>query len=165
VPFALELKKRVPDFSFVIVGGGKNIPALREEIQKAGLQDCVTVHGFVESMQDVLALLAKAGVAIAPYFPFDKNSFTFYSDPGKIKTYLGCGLPIVLTDVPPIAKTLANEQVGKIASYDAADFAEKVAEIINTPDYNRLRTHVQDFGRRFDWNIVFETAFANGGLC
>ena len=157
VPFALELKKRVSDFNFVIIGGGDGIGALRDEIQKADLQGQVRLLGFVESMQDVLAELANAGVAIAPYFPFDANSFTLYSDPGKIKAYLGCGLPIVLTDVPPIAKTLEHESVGKIAAYDATDFAEKVAEIMNAPDYNSLRIHVQEFGRRFDWNTVFQT--------
>ena len=165
VPFALELKKRVPDFCFVIVGGGDGIAAVRDDVQKAGLQEQVTLLGFVESMQDVLEEIANASVAIAPYFPFDANSFTFYSDPGKIKTYLGCGLPIVLTDVPPIAKTLASEHVGKIASYDAVDFAEKVAEIMNEPDYNSVRIHTQDFGRRFDWDTVFQTALVKLDSC
>jgi len=163
VPFALELKKRVPDFSFIIIGGGQDVVALQGDIQRAGLQNHVTVCGFIESMPDVLALLSKAGVAIAPYFPFDTNSFTFYADPGKIKAYLGCGLPIVLTDVPPIAKTLERERVGKIAAYDATDFAEKAAEIMNAPDYASLRTHAQGFGKQFDWNTVFESALMSEG--
>lgn len=129
VPFALELKRRVPDFTFTVIGGGRDLDGLRADVEHAGLREQVVLRGFVESIGEVVALLVKGGVAIAPYCPGDANSFTFYSDPGKIKVYLGCGLPVVLTDVPPIARAVEREGAGRIAAYDAAALAEQVASL------------------------------------
>lgn len=160
VPMACELKRLVPDFRFTVIGGGKDLPALREEIRNSGLDGHFEVCGFVESMADVVGLLARAGVAIAPYYPFDANSFTFFSDPGKVKVYLGCGLPIVLTDVPPIAKELAACGAGKIARYDAADFAGAVAALMGDAAYPQYREKARRLGERFAWDKVFAEAFA-----
>jgi len=160
VPIARELKRRIPDFTFTVIGGGKDLPALRDEVEKAGLQSHFNICGFVASMDDVVAQLVTGGVAIAPYYPFDTNSFTFFSDPGKVKVYLGCGLPIVMTDVPPIAKTLEGEGAGHIAAYDAADFAEKVASLMLSPDYRKYRENARRLGRQYEWDRVFSEAFA-----
>jgi glycosyltransferase involved in cell wall biosynthesis len=160
VPMARELKKMIPDFRFTVVGGGRDVQALREEVRAAGLEEQVEVCGFVEDIGEALGRLAGAGVAIAPYYPFDANSFTFYSDPGKIKVYLGCGLPVVLTDVPPIAKVLEREGAGRIAKYDAADFAKTVAAVLNDDGYLRIRENARTLGERCAWPKVFEAAFA-----
>lgn len=160
VPMALELKRRVPQFTFTVIGGGKDLPLLRAEVEKAGLKDHMEVIGFVDSIASVVEMLRGGGVAIAPYYPFDANSFTFFSDPGKVKVYLGCGVPIVMTDVPPIAKTLEGEGAGCIAAYDAADFAEKVASLMQSPDYPKYRENARRLGRQYAWNRVFSEAFA-----
>ena len=159
VPLALELKKSIPDFRFTIIGGGKDVQALREEVRSAGLAEQVEVCGFVENMDDALGRLAGAGVAIAPYYPSDANNFTFYSDPGKIKVYLGCGLPIVLTDVPPIAKDLARMGAGRLARYDAADFARTVAAVLNDADYPKIRENARTLGEQCAWPRIFTSAF------
>jgi len=160
VPMARELKRLVPDFRFTVIGGGKDLPALREEIRAAGLEGHFEVYGFVEKISDVLAKLSTAGVAIAPYYPHDANSFTFYSDPGKIKVYLGCGLPIVLTDVPPIAKDLEREGAGRIVRYSAEEFAKAIAELIGGDEYQARRERARALGENFAWPKVFAEAFA-----
>jgi hypothetical protein len=99
-------------------------------------------------------------VAIAPYDPADANSFTFYSDPGKVKVYLGCGLPVVLTDVPPIARVLAREGAGRIARYDATDLAETVASVMRSAEYLAVRARAAAMGCEYEWTRVFENAFA-----
>jgi glycosyltransferase involved in cell wall biosynthesis len=166
VPMARELKRIVPDFTFTVIGGGQYLPTLRAEVEQAGLQDHFTILGFVASIHEVVAHLVKGGVAIAPYYPHDSNSFTFFSDPGKIKVYLGCGLPIVLTDVPPIAKTLEAEGAGRIASYDAADMAVQVAALMRSPDYLRRRADALRMGQDSEWGKLFVEAFSRlGGGC
>ena len=160
VPMALELKRRIPQFTFTVIGGGKDLPLLRAEVEKAGLKGHIEVIGFVDSIAEVVEKLNGGGVAIAPYYPFDANSFTFFSDPGKVKVYLGCGLPIVMTDVPPIAKTLEGEGAGCIAAYDAADFAEKVASLMQSSNYLKYRENARRLGRQYEWNKVFSEAFA-----
>ena len=159
VPLARELKQLIPDFRFTVIGGGKDLPALREEVRAAGLDSHFELCGFIENIADVVGRLMKAGVSIAPYYPFDANNFTFFSDPGKVKVYLGCGLPVVLTDVPPIAKDIEKEGAGKIARYDAADFAKAVASILGNEEYPKIRENARRLGERFDWTHVFTAAF------
>ena len=163
VPMVKELKKSVPDFRFTVIGGGRDVQALRDEVKAAGLETQVEVCGFVADINEALKRLAGAGVAIAPYYPFDANNFTFYSDPGKIKVYLGCGLPIVLTDVPPVAKDLERERAGKIAEYDAAGFANAITEVLNGDDYPEIRENARRLGEQYAWSKVFEAAFARLG--
>lgn len=160
VPIALELKRLLPTFIFTVIGGGKDLQSLRSEVARVGLQDHFVICGFVESIAEVLVMLAKGGIALAPYSPFDSNSFTFYSDPGKIKVYLGCGLPIVLTDVPPIAKMIEGEGAGRIARYDAVDIAHKIASLLQAPEYFRFRSNAARLGRQYEWGKVFIEAFA-----
>ena len=164
VPMALELRKRIPEVRFTVIGGGKDLASLREEVGRAGLAACFDLCGFVERMEDVVGKLAEGGVAIAPYYPFDKNSFTFYSDPGKIKVYLGCGLPIVLTAVPPIAQALERQGAGRVAAYDAADFADKVASILTATDYRQICERSRQMGLTFAWDNVFSEALDRLGV-
>jgi len=160
VPLARELKRLIPDFRFTVIGGGKDLPALREEVNKAGMDGHFEFCGFVENIADVVVRLTGAGVAIAPYYPFDANNFTFFSDPGKIKVYLGCGLPIVLTDVPPIAKDIEKKGAGKIAPYDASGFANAIASILGDEGYPQTRKNARKLGVKFAWTNVFAEAFA-----
>lgn len=159
VPMAIELKRIIPGFRLTIIGGGRDLPALREAVRSAGLEDQVELLGFIKEFKDVVDHLTGAGVAIAPYYPEDPNNFTFYADPGKIKVYLGCGLPIVLTEVPPIAKEIENHDAGKLARYDAVDFARAIVCIIERRDYEAIRERAWQLGAACSWPKVLGEAF------
>jgi len=160
VPFVRALRLLVPDARFTVIGGGRDLASVRSEVEAAGLGEVVELKGFVPSIAEVVETLAQGAVAIAPYDPFDANNFTFYSDPGKIKVYLGCGIPIVLTDVPPIAQTLVREGAGRIAAYDPAAFAAEVAALLASPEYLAARARAGALGQHYAWSRVFEKAFA-----
>jgi glycosyltransferase involved in cell wall biosynthesis len=167
VPLARELKRLIPDFRFTVIGGGKDLSALRDEVNKAGMDGHFEILGFIENIADVVVRLTGAGIAIAPYYPFDANSFTFFSDPGKVKVYLGCGLPVVLTDVPPIAKDIEKQGAGRIARYEPADFANGIASILGDEDYLQIRENARRLGGHYAWPKVFTEAFARldaGGI-
>ena len=109
--------------------------------------------------EDVEKILLKCSLAIAPYNPNDKNSFSFYADPGKVKVYLGCGLPIVITKVPEIYKTIVKEKAGVTANYGAKDFADKITDILgNIEEY---RGNARKLGLGYSWDSIFTNAFGS----
>lgn len=158
IPIAEGLARRGVNFEFVIVGGGPYRAELEAEAVRRGLGKKIRVLGYVDDFNEVMDLLKNCGVALAPYYPEDRNNFSYYADAGKLKSYLGCGLPIVVTDVPPFAKVLAKKGAGLIAKYDASDFAEKIARIIRRQ--SAFRKKAAALGREFDWDRVLTRAFS-----
>jgi glycosyltransferase involved in cell wall biosynthesis len=148
------------DYRFVLLGDGDDADTLRDEIRHAGLADRFTLHGYVEDIRDAARILAGCGVAVAPYDPAASRGFTFYADPGKLKLYLGAGLPIVLTAVPPIAARIEREGAGLVAEYDPADLAAKIRRIADSPDYPEYRRKAAILGATYDWNRIFPAALA-----
>jgi glycosyltransferase involved in cell wall biosynthesis len=153
------LKNNVENFKIISVGGG-DYERLKKEIMSNGLDNYFEVHGPIKNTDDVGKILFTCGIALAPYFSADKNSFSYYADSGKIKDYLGFGLPILVTNVPPIAKKLQMEDAGLLVNYDAHDIAEKIAKLIsNDSVYNNLRRNAIKLGKEFSWDTILTKAF------
>jgi glycosyltransferase involved in cell wall biosynthesis len=157
VPIARVLCDSGVDFRFHVVGGGADLEAVKAEADVAELAGCFKFHGFVDEFAEVLDVLAGCDIALAPYNPADPNNFTFYADPGKLKTYLGCGLPVVLTDVPPIAKEIKQNAAGQVAAYDAEQIASAILQInAHRSDY---AARALAMGTQYDWGAVLTRAF------
>ncbi|OGZ67599.1 MAG: hypothetical protein A3D35_02415 [Candidatus Staskawiczbacteria bacterium RIFCSPHIGHO2_02_FULL_34_9] len=153
VPIIMSLLSRgLNNFTLKVIGGG-DIDYLKEEILANDLDGYVDILGRIENQEEINNILLTSGIAIAPYYPEDKNNFSYYADPGKVKIYLGCGLPIVITNVPPIAKDISNNQAGFIAEYEADDFADKILTI--QKNYDFYKGNAVKFGEKFDWNNMF----------
>jgi len=141
-----------------VVGGG-DIEDLKKEIKEKGLEKNIKIYSSMAKQEDVEKILLKCSLAIAPYNPNDKNSFSFYADPGKVKVYLGCGLPIVITKVPEIYKTIVKEKAGVTANYGAKDFADKITDILgNIEEY---RGNARKLGLGYSWDSIFTNAFGS----
>ena len=163
VPMMNELRKTIPTAKMIVVGGGGDLPLLREKVSGSGLEDAFLLHGFVESFEEVLRIIQRGAIAVAPYNPHDENNFTFYSDPGKIKSYLGCGVPVVLTDVPPVAKVLQQRGAGVIAEYSAEDFAQKISSVLQgeREPLSLMRSNALQMGRECSWDVIFTDALSD----
>jgi len=151
--FAL-LRARNSDIFLDVIGGGPQLPELMERASTLGLGDAVCFHGFLPNHRDVEQLLAEASMAVAPYVP-SESSFTRYADPGKLKNYLGAGLPVILTDVPPNARELAQEAGAELVLYDAAAIAAAIENGLASPEeWRERRERALRYARRFDWPVL-----------
>ena len=150
------------DVEAEIVGGGP----LEEDVRRraAELGDRIHVHGFVPDHRQVEQILAGSSIAVAPYAP-DENTYTRWADPGKLKDYLGAGLPIVLTDVPHNAEELAQRAGAELVEYDAAAIADAISRGLASPDRWRGRREAAlRYAQRFDWSTLLPELLEQLGL-
>jgi glycosyltransferase involved in cell wall biosynthesis len=137
-----------------VIGSGPLEDALRRRAAELGLGDSVRFHGFVPDHRDVERLLADAAIGVAPYRP-DADTFTRYADPGKLKAYLGAGLPVVLTDVPPNAQELAREAGAEVVAFDAAAVARAIdAGLADAGRWRERHSAALAYVSRFDWEVL-----------
>lgn len=150
------IKKGHKNFKFLVIGGGE-IDFLKNEIKKESLEKYFEIIGRIDSHLDIEKLLLGSSIALAPYEIEDKSSISYYADPGKVKNYLGCGLPIVITPVPPIYKTLQKEKAGIVVDYNPDEIADAIIEIHkNLKEY---RNNAIKLGKYYDWQEIFDRYF------
>jgi len=157
VPIMQSLKEKgFENLKLHIIGGG-DTEWLKEQVKQSKLEDSIKIYGRIEKTEDIDKILLSSGIAIAPYYPEDKNNFSYFADPGKVKVYLGCGLPIVITDVPPIAKDIQSQKSGLIAEYKSDSFADAIIKIYS--NYEKYNKNAIIMGKEFDWNFIFNKIF------
>ncbi len=158
------LRGRGVSFAADIVGGGPLDAELRLRTEQLGLSDAVRFHGFVPAHEDLEKLLAQGTLAVAPYST-RTESFTRFADPGKLKSYLAAGLPILLTDVPPNAHELADHAGAEIVEDSPEALAAAIERLLaDEATWHRRRAAALDYVQQFDWNVIVPKALAALGI-
>jgi glycosyltransferase involved in cell wall biosynthesis len=158
------LRVRGVDVTADIIGGGPLAGDLRRRAHDAGLDGVVEFHGFVEDHAAIERIVAGASVAVAPY-DTQMESFTRFADPGKLKVYLAAGVPIVLTDVPPNARSLAAAGAAELTEFSPQALAEAIERVLAPPQQWRDRRDAAlRVAREYDWPVVLSEAMAALGF-
>jgi glycosyltransferase involved in cell wall biosynthesis len=151
--------KEIPDFKFLVIGGGEYLEKLKEYAKKLGVEKNITFTGYIEKHSEVEKMLSECSCAVAMYDKLDSNgalSFTYFADPGKIKAYLAGGLPILLSDVPHNAQEIEKRRCGYVISQDKEEIAEKIIALLK--DEKTLREYRKNaiaYAEEFDWERIF----------
>jgi glycosyltransferase involved in cell wall biosynthesis len=149
----------IPGARLVIIGDGPYAPKLRELAARCGVTSAVVFLGPFFDDLEIANRLTRAAVGIAPYVP-DQHNFTKFGDPGKIKIYLACGLPVITTVVPPIATTIDQEGAGTVIDYSVDNYVSAALRYLtNTAAAKQARASALALGARFDWNAIFDSAW------
>jgi glycosyltransferase involved in cell wall biosynthesis len=153
------IRRRLPAVTLLVLGDGPYRAALERQSTELGIGEAVEFAGFIDDHHEVERRLAGCTLGLAPYVP-DPESFSRFADPGKIKTYLACGLPVILTNVPPIAPLLEERGAGRIVPYEAAALADTIVEYLTDRErLERARTAAIELGAEYAWDRVFAAAF------
>jgi glycosyltransferase involved in cell wall biosynthesis len=154
---AAILKKRGIQFRLLIVGPGD--PAnLKQLSEKLGVADRLVYTGAIPEALDLDRFLAKCGIGLAPYDPGLVDNFSRFADPAKIKTYLGAGLPILTTTVPPNADEVKNAGAGVIVNPFTAQTHADLIEALWSDDskYLQMREASVRLGKKYSWPSIFD---------
>jgi glycosyltransferase involved in cell wall biosynthesis len=72
---------------------------------------------------------------------------------------MGCGLPVIMTDVFYNAKEIEDAGGGKIVNYDSFEIANAVIEMMKSQE--KLREYKKNairYIKNFDWDIIFNSS-------
>jgi len=149
VDFIVNERNR-QDTSFVLIGGGTELPRLKVLVAGMGLEQVVRFTGRIPD-EDLAAYLSTADVCVAPD-PY--NAMNDKSTMNKILQYMAYARPVVLYDL-----TEGRRSAGEAALYarpnDPVDFAEQILRLL---DSEPLRRQLGGSGRkRIEEKLNWET--------
>lgn len=156
-----EIRQKIPNVKLIIIGKGPYEIELKQLTKKMNLLEQVEFLGYIPDQRQVENRIAQAALAIALY---DKQSdeFTYYADPGKIKNYLGAGVPVIMTDVPFIASQVVQAKCGFIVEYNKEELSKTILSFFtNTELMKMYRLNAIAFAREYDWKKIFKRGFQN----
>lgn len=149
----------IPGAKLLIIGTGSYEEVLKSLVKKNRVEKHVTFTGYIESDGKIESILAKSTIAVAMYKP-SPESLTYFADPGKIKNYLSAGLPIVLTDVPPIAKDLEREKCAIISKYHPSEVASAIILLLRSRKKLEIfYRNALSYASNFDYEEIYKNAF------
>lgn len=150
--------KKEPKFKLRIIGDGPYLPNLKKLAKDLKVSKYIEFLGHVKSHKKLEILISECVLAVALYDPKIAD-FTYYADPGKIKNYLAASVPVLLTDVPKIAKEVAKRNAGYIVEYSEKSFSSIVLKLLKNPSIlNTMRLNALSLGKEYDWNNIFKKA-------
>lgn len=153
------LIKRFPKIRLTIIGIGKLEGHLKDLIKKLKIAKFVDFKGFIPKFKDLTDVIAKHSVALAPYTPIP-GSYSYYSDPSKIKLYMCCGLPVITTSVATISNLISKTHSGIIINYSEKSLSDTVAYLLsNRKRYKSYKDAAIKLSKRFDINNILSNAF------
>jgi glycosyltransferase involved in cell wall biosynthesis len=127
------------DIQFGLVGGGTELPAMRELAKKLGVDDYVTFTGRAPDAE-LLEMLNTADLCVNP----DRaNEMNDRSTMNKVMEYMALGKPVVQFDLTE-GRVSAGDASWYARPNDVADLAQKIVALLE--DENQ-RNHMGAIGR------------------
>ena len=127
------------DIHFGLVGGGTELPAMRELAKQLGVAEYVTFTGRAPD-SELLEMLNTADICVNPDRANDMND---RSTMNKIMEYMALGKPVVQFDLTE-GRVSAGDASWYARPNDVADLAQKMVALLN--DENQ-RIHMGAIGR------------------
>lgn len=136
------------DIRFIIIGDGRGIEALKQDIQEAGVADKVLLYPRQDA-EKIPAILAKADAALLCLE--DNPVFQLYL-PAKLQTYLTCGIPVLCATQGEAARVIMDAGAGYVCDAgDAKGLADIVQKVYNMKDAQRNEMRIRGIAYAKKW--------------
>lgn len=155
-----KLVRKFPKIRLIIIGSGPIEADLKKTVKLLKISPYVAFTGYINNHQKIVDLLTNSGgVGLATYIP-SIGDYTYNADPSKIKLYLLCGLPVITTNVPPIAKEILRKKAGLVIKYKEQDLANSINYVLkDDKTYAKFRENALKMAKAYDINIILNKAF------
>jgi glycosyltransferase involved in cell wall biosynthesis len=152
-----DIIKEVPQAELLIIGTGPYEPNLKEQAKKLNLEKNIRFLGLMQHDQ-LFKFIPHERISVAPYMD-DPNNYTYYADPTKPKEYLGCGLPMVITDVPWIAEEVRARPMGVVCKYKREELAAACVKLLKDDEFYKIcLKNALLFASGLSWDVIYDAA-------
>ena len=149
------VRNKFPDVELLLIGAGPVENNLKKEAKNMGLENNIRFLGWM-SHEEVLLTVSKCGISVALFKPDPINR---YADPIKIKEYLACGCPVILTNVPDIANEIYEEKAGIAIKYSKEEVVSAVEKLLGDDIFfKKCRENAIKLASKYDWCTIFKDA-------
>lgn len=157
--YIFEFLKTHKDYEIKIIGNceDKLYGMIMKTIEENEIEDRVYFPNkfFLNSELEYLSKACHVGIAL---YDTSKDGATFYTDPGKVKTYAQLGLPIIMSNIPTVAKYVKKFNCGEIIDDNGEELGNALIKIKN--NYNVYLEGLKKFNSYFDAEIYYKKAFS-----
>ena len=155
-----KLIGKFPKINLTIIGSGPYEAQIKKSVKLRKLESYVKFTGYINNHQEIVKYLTDhGGIGLATYIP-SIGDYTYYADPSKIKLYLLCGLPVITTKVPPIAKEIAEKKAGFANNYSEQELINSLNILLKDKKrYFHFRENTLKLGESYDINLILDKAF------
>lgn len=156
-----QVLKKFPKATFHIFGSnGKDQARIKILIQKLRLEKSVIFHGFITQVADITNAIKIYALGLAPYID-TASSHRKYGDATKLRLYMGAGIPVVTTNVPPLGKIINEFGAGVVTKDNPKSLSKVITELFsNKKKYLLMRKKAIEYARNNTWENTYDGAFS-----
>ena len=146
----IEVKKKIPNILFNIVGSGSYEKVLKNYVKGQSLEENVVFWGW-KSYTDMMEILKNSDIAIIPHL---RSEQTDCSSPNKLFQYAYMKKPIISSDCKSVKRVLFEMQAGVV--YKDNDYLKLSSGIIKLSKNEILRNQLGESGykavlNKYNW--------------
>jgi glycosyltransferase involved in cell wall biosynthesis len=134
-----------------VIGGGPDFEYFQKKSQQHSLP--VVFHGFVKESSAVDDIISSCHIGVATYLQ-DKETVTTYTDPSKIKLYIGLGIPVITTPIILFGSEIKKYKAGVIVPSEPKKVQRAIDQIVN--DYGVYRKGARDLARKYNYRALYQ---------
>lgn len=150
-----RLKKKHPDMRVIAIGMSNWGARFSDMIQKLGIEKHVVFSGSV-SHAELQKILCSSGIGLALYT--NQSPWSYYSDSMKVRDYLACGLPTLVTDVTSTAKDVKESNAGYVVNLTLDELVKNLDTLLSDEKtYKSMREHAIELARKYDIKNILDT--------
>jgi glycosyltransferase involved in cell wall biosynthesis len=143
------------DFELDIIGSGNFENELKKIASEKKLEHKINFLGKKNHQEIFKYLKTFSGFGIAPYN--SASDWTRYCDPVKVKEYLACFVPVIVSDIPEIAGLIEKEKLGFVyrSKAELKSIFLQIVEMDNK-QYQEVLASISNARSSFDLNSIYE---------
>jgi glycosyltransferase involved in cell wall biosynthesis len=145
----VEAMQYLPGVHLLIVGSGRDMPAIDAMIAELNLGDRITRLPRLP-YEELRHYTANADIGLSLDKPVHLN-YT-YSLPNKLFDYLHAGIPVIASDLPELRRIVGEYQVGMLLSdITPHSIAAAVTSALASSDLNKWKANAREAARELNW--------------
>ena len=138
---------------FVMVGDGRYLPKLKEQIEELGIDDKFLFTGRqpAERVPEIL------GCCDAAFISFMDNELFEKTIPAKLQSYMACGMPIIAAAGGETKRIVEEAECGVVSELgEYTDFKTAIKKIMLVKDFEMKSSSVDYYKQHFDKSKLLE---------